>query len=367
MSRIYTKSRGRDNLFALWFIKSARLGLELHMLRTITFFVISLAVSINISGQDDEARRATGLPMKIGEGTTGNRMNVSGKITLESSARLTKRPVIKVIVLFAGVPADEAISNDSGYYLVRNVPRDNVSLVVEVDGNEVVRQPITGSAMGNPRYDFTLRWPLPSSVKPSVVSAKQLFSRTPKNQLLFEQALAAAKAHDSVKAVGFFNQVLESEPRDFVAWTELGTLYFKDNSLDNAEACYFKAIELRKDYFVALLNLGKLYVNRTQFGDAILVLSNAVASDSDSAEAHHFLGEAYLQTKKGSLAVTQLNEAIRLAPDEMADLHLRLATLYDTAGMKSKAAAEYKTFLEKRPDHPDRAKLEAYIKANPPK
>jgi len=337
------------------------------MKRIVWLLVISAAVSINIVGQDDEARRATGLPMKIGDGVSGNTMNVSGKITLQTSAKLPRVPVIKVTVLVAGVPANEAVANDTGFYLVRSVPRDNASIVVEVDGAEVIRQPITASVMGSPRYDFTIPWPRPSSAKPGVVSASQPFSRTPKNEELFQKAVAAMKVQDSEKAVGFFNELLEHEPKDFVAWTELGTLYFKNNALDNAEACYFKAIELKKDYFIALLNLGRLYVNRRQFDNAILVLSNAVVSEPDSAEGHHLLGESYLEMKKGSLAVIQLNEAIRLAPLEMADLHLRLAVLYDAGGMKSKAAAEYKLFLEKRPDHVDRAKFEAYIKANPPK
>ena len=332
------------------------------------FFAISLFSALavgSLCAQDDEVRRATGLPMKIGEGTRSDRMIVSGKVTLESSAKLPRVPIIKVTVLAAGGVADQAVANDSGFYVVKNVPRDNVSLVVEVDGNEVVRQPIVGSAMGNPRIDFTIPWPKPSSlVKPAVVSASQLYSRTFKNDELFEKAIAAMKAKDSAKAVGFFNQILESEPKDFVAWTELGTLYFKENSLDNAEACYFKAIELKKDYFVALLNLGKLYVTRKQFDNAILVLSNAVASNPDSAEAHLFLGEAYLQTKKGSLAVAQLNEAIRLDPVEKAELHLRLATLYNAAGMKSKAANEYNVFLGKRPDYAGKSKLEKYIADN---
>ncbi len=121
---------------------------------------------------------------------------------------------------------------------------------------------------------------------------------------------------------------------------------------------------LRSDYFAALINLGKLYLSRKRLDDAILVLSNAVASNPTSAEARHYLGESYLQAKKGSLAVPQLNEAIRLAPAEKADLHLRLASLYDAAGMKAKAAAEYKMFLEKRPEHPEKKQLEKYIAEN---
>jgi len=83
-----------------------------------------------------------------------------------------------------------------------------------------------------------------------------------------------------------------------------------------------------------------------------------------SADANYYLGEAFLQVKKGSKAVVYLNEAIKLDPVGKANAHLRLATLYNAVGMKEKAAAEYEEFLKKKPDHPDRKKLEQYIVAN---
>ena len=48
----------------------------------------------------------------------------------------------------------------------------------------------------------------------------------------------------------------------------------------------------------------------------------------------------------------------------MAEAHLRLAALYHGAGLKDKAAAEYEQFLKKKPDYPDRKKLEQYIVQN---
>ena len=93
----------------------------------------------------------------------------------------------------------------------------------------------------------------------------------------------------------------------------------------------------------------------------------AVDVDAASADANHLLGEAYLQNKKGSLAVGYLNKAIELAPVEKAELHLRLAALYNGAGLKDRAALEYKAFLSKVKDHPDRAKFEQYVKENLPK
>ncbi|HET7288238.1 MAG TPA: hypothetical protein VFI71_12240, partial [Pyrinomonadaceae bacterium] len=60
-------------------------------------------------------------------------------------------------------------------------------------------------------------------------------------------------------------------------------------------------------------------------------------------------------------AVPYLNEAARLGKPEA---HLRLATLYNAVGMKSKAALEYEEFLKKRPDYKDRKTLEQYISDN---
>jgi hypothetical protein len=45
----------------------------------------------------------------------------------------------------------------------------------------------------------------------------------------------------------------------------------------------------------------------------------------------------------------------------MASAHLRLAALYNAAGIKERAADEYQEFLKKKPDYPDKKKLEQYI------
>ena len=73
------------------------------------------------------------------------------------------------------------------------------------------------------------------------------------------------------------------------------------------------------------------------------------------------MGEAYLRLKKGSKAIPYLNEAARLGKIEG---HLDLAWLYNAAGLKEKAVIEYEELLRKKPDYPDRKKLEQYIGEN---
>ena len=137
-----------------------------------------------------------------------------------------------------------------------------------------------------------------------------------------------------------------------------------ENNLVEAEASYLRATEVRPKFFLALLNLGRLRLRQKEFNAAIAALDHAVAVQPLSADANYFLGEAYLQIKKGSLAVGYLNEALRLDPQGMAEVHLRLALLYNAAEMKDKAASEYEQFLKKRPDYPDKKRLQKYIADN---
>ena len=142
-------------------------------------------------------------------------------------------------------------------------------------------------------------------------------------------------------------------------------MYFEQNSLSEADAAYRKSLELNVGYTPAWVNVGHLRIAQKQFAAAIEILKHAIELDPTSARALQLLGEAYLQARQGTLAVQALNDAIRLDPIGMAECHLQLAHLYELAGARQLAAKEYKTFLSKVPDHPDKKKLEKFIKDNP--
>lgn len=329
--------------------------------------VLPITLAGTVAAQDDETRQATGLPIMIGENVArGNFMNISGKITLEYQVQPKRAPVITIIAMQAGLPSERAVATDAGYYLIRNVRRENVSVVVEIDGIEAARQHLVAPPMSNPRQDFTIPWNHGSGTaqRGGVIDASSLYDRSDKNEELFRQAKSAVRAGDPKRAYEFFNTLLAGDPKDYVAWTELGSTFFSNNSANNAEACYFKALQLRKDYFPALLNLGKLYLSRQRYDDAILALNNAVKINSDSADAHYYLGETYLRTRKGNSAEYHFIKALKIAPAAKSEVHLRLASLYVAANQKGKAAAEYRAFLDKNPDYAERTKLEAFIKEN---
>jgi len=267
------------------------------------------------------------------------------------------------------VIARETVSNRGRYRFV-NVQNGEYYIVVEVEGVEIARIPLRMDQVRvtDIRRDIELEWrgnPVAGDPnKGGATVATGYGARTPANQALFDKALDAIKKNDAKQAITLLNQIVSADGKDFEAWTELGTLYFKQEKLGDAEKAYQRALTERPNTLLTLLNLGKLRISQKNFESAIEVLSKAVEVEAQSADANFFLGEAYLQVKKGSKAVGYFTEAIRLDPIGKAEAHLRLAALYRAAGVKDRAVAEYEQFLAKKPDYPDKKMIQQYISEN---
>jgi tetratricopeptide (TPR) repeat protein len=343
------------------------------------FFVVSLVFAFAASAQlavaqDDEARAASGLPQMIGRRGCNNSVlgadgTVVGSVGILGAVEGDKQPVLSVALFANGVfVARERLKSRSGSFSFSCVPKLGVALVVESDGMEIGNYPLgtLNPAPLSTRIDVQvtaaqLREPKARKENSLI---RDLHPRTAENQKAFEKASASLREKKNGNSIKLFSQIVAADPEDFVAWTELGNLYFSDEKYSDAEAAYGKAIALKPDFVPALLNFGKLYIKEKKADQAVETLSKAVAIMPDSADVNHYLGEAYLQAKKGSKAVGYLNRAIELAPTEKAEIHLRLATLYNAAGAKDLAAAEYRSFLQKVPDYKEKAALEKYISEN---
>ena len=241
--------------------------------------------------------------------------------------------------------------------------------IAVLSGNEEIARVhvlVAGVQNGDVRKDIELQWTNRSSGPPDTPQTVSVAgcNHTPGNEEPFKKAADQLKNKNYDAAISLLNQIVTSDPKDCVAWTELGTAYFRKGNLDDGEKNYLRALQERPSYLPGLVNLGKLRLAKKNFEGAIEPLTLALKEQPLSADVNLLVGEAYLQIKKGSKAVGYLNEAIRLDPIGKAEAHLRLAALYKGAGLKEKAAAEYEQFLAKRPDYPDKEALQQYVKAN---
>ena len=252
----------------------------------------------------------------------------------------------------------------NGRYRFMDLRNGEYDVVVVSENLEVARVRVRVESVykNDFRQDITLEARANrSESKPATISAADVYERTSANKSLFGKAQKAVDEKKYDEALDLLNRLVAADPKDFQAWTELGTVQMMHNNAEEAEKAYRRAVQERPTFTLALLNLGRLFSVQKKFDAAIDPLEQAVKLSPTSAEANFMLGEAYLQIKKGSKAVPYLTEAAKLGK---ADAHLRLATLYNAAGMKDKAALEYEQFLKKRPDYKDRKALEQYISDN---
>ena len=312
--------------------------------------VVTLLVAITLSAQ-------------------GGDHTLYGDLNVDESKVPGLKPLNFDVLLFTegGILIGRQPTSSNGRYRFNNLATGAYQVAIEVEGTEVARVSVDlrSPLLKDVRRDIALEWRLPnSSSKPGVVSAADKYVRSPANQKLFNSARSAAEKQRYAKAAELLQQIIKSDAKDFQAWAELANAHFLQKNLADAETEYLHALDAHPGFFLALLNLGRLELSQKRYDVAIAALTKAVKAQPDSPDANYFLGEACLQTKRGSAAVVYLREALRLDPEGMAEVHLRLALIYNGARMKDKAALEYEQFLKKQPDYPERKKLEKYIADN---
>jgi Tfp pilus assembly protein PilF len=338
------------------------------------FFLIALLVSAASLIAQEDPNREMGLPTRIG-GTSCNGIRPGANATVQGTFNVTgmqnigKPPTFSVAIYASGAfIARQRVRNGGAFYFYC-VPDRSVFLVAEVNSTEVSSVPV-GSLDQPPQtnyQDIYVTWSaardaIDKQVK--VISARNAYERSKENQKRFDRALDKLQENNGQTSLRILTDIVNADPKDFVAWSEIGTIQSDNRQFTEAEASFQSALNAKPDYVNALFGIGRAALALKDITHSIKALSEAFQLDPKSADVNHFLGEAYLQNKQGTLAIQYMRRAIELSPVEKAELHLRIAWLYNAAGAKDLAAEEYRLFLEKRPDYADKVKLQEYIAEN---
>jgi tetratricopeptide (TPR) repeat protein len=128
-----------------------------------------------------------------------------------------------------------------------------------------------------------------------------------------------------------WRQVVQQEPKNFVAHCNLGARLLGDSSRQ-AEAIseLQTALSLYPEYGAALCNLGSAQTNTGQFSEAIKTLHRAIALDPKQALGHVNLGIALTRAGRLPEAIDALHAALALEPnnfDALNNLGLALTEL----------------------------------------
>ena len=130
-------------------------------------------------------------------------------------------------------------------------------------------------------------------------------------------------------ALADLNTAIERDPANALIAAELGRVYTQRSDFSNAEKWLNKARDLKVQDVAIWKSLAELYVGRS-FGtvdQAIVTAQQIVALAPEDAEAHLWLGRAYLRSGDRAGAELELKEAVRLNP-QAALAHFYVGRLY---------------------------------------
>ncbi len=324
------------------------------------FFAVLLAAAAVSRAQSDEICGDTGGSVWMHTSVVYGRVSLHG---FEGQ----KLPKIVVTVSDQAGKDHWYTVDRSGNYCFRGLNGGGGYITLQVEGVEVARRRLTSTGPPQHREDFAVHANQAAGKgrAPGTISAKYNYPRDGKTATLFENAIAAEQGRKLDVAIKLYKEVVATDPKDFIAWARLGGLYYDKGDFSLAESSLKSSLSLRPDFSVAMMNLGRVHLIQNRVEPAIEILEKAVQEEPGMARAFQLLGESYLLARKGTLGVQALNEAIRLDPIGMAVCHLLIARLYDLAGIKHLASREYRLFLEKVPNHPDKKKFEKYVRDNP--
>ncbi len=115
-------------------------------------------------------------------------------------------------------------------------------------------------------------------------------------------------------------------------------------TIDRAEACYRRAVELDPSFGHALTNLGNLRFRRGATAEAIALYRRALEADPAQPEAHYNLG--FIASERGDHASAARSFEAALESDPaFADAHFNLAMTLDALGRAAEARAHWSSYL----------------------
>ncbi|HEX8117817.1 MAG TPA: tetratricopeptide repeat protein, partial [Pyrinomonadaceae bacterium] len=204
-----------------------------------------------------------------------------GDIKVEGAeADASKKPLSFEVLLYIinGTPIDRQTVTGNGRYRFMNLRDGEYDLVVLSENAEVARVRVRVQSVykNDFRQDITLG--LRADGKPArsqTVSAADFYKRTPDNKSLFEKSQKAMDEKRYEQALALLAQLVAADPKDFQAWTELGTVHVMQGDAAGAEKAYRRAVEERPGFGLALLNLGRVLLAQKRFEEAVEPLTKA--------------------------------------------------------------------------------------------
>lgn len=145
----------------------------------------------------------------------------------------------------------------------------------------------------------------------------------------FQEALECENQADYHGAVHAYEQAIKLEPNDPILQFNLGNVLYASQRLEEAQACFRRAVALDQDYVEAWNNLGTVLADLDEQDQSIAAFQRALAVFPLYADAHYNLGDVYSSIGHSEKAREHWRRYLQLDPKSpwAADVRARMVEL----------------------------------------
>ena len=148
----------------------------------------------------------------------------------------------------------------------------------------------------------------------------------------YETYIIMARLYPVDTAKQLLQKAIDTETENYMAFAELGNLYFAQESYSDAINYYTKAIEKNDECKECFVNRGNAYFRNGDYENAINDFAKALKFDTTDINIYNGLGLAYSKADKFTESFESFKKAINLNP-EKAELYNNLSLTYSQLGM----------------------------------
>ncbi len=142
-------------------------------------------------------------------------------------------------------------------------------------------------------------------------------------------------------------RLVNEHPQEFLSWLTRGNTFLRLGRLDQAQAAFQKAHEIRPEHPAPLHELGNIAVAQQEYVSAVGFYRRAASGES-GPQPWHGLGRAYLQIGNYDSARVALDKSIELAPT-YAGNYAALSELDQIDGDHAQAVANMRRAFQLEP------------------
>jgi Tfp pilus assembly protein PilF len=338
---------------------------KLRMLATLSQSILCASLIVFCAGSSNA--QIGGIDSDPGDPGTGGKNVITGNVYYNNGRRLDKR----VKVRLRSLSSDQfRMSDDSGSFSFPRLAGGSYTITVDAGSDfEIAYETVDIIEPARRRNDPGQNYSVQITLTPkqnAVARAGTIDAAAggvpEAARSIYKDALEAAKAGDSKKAIEQLDAALKIYPNYMSALNELGVQYMKLKKLDKAEESLRQAIKIAPDAFTPQLNYGILLLQKKDYVTAATELQRATQKDSSSAAAHLHLGRAFINLGVYPKAEKELQQAVNLGGDEVTEAHRYLAAVYIETRENVRAATELEKYLSLSPKAKDADKIRDIIK-----